>query len=156
MILYRLVIADWTVLDPAHRVYPVFERDNFRCMVPGCSARGNLHDHHIDFKSHGGSNELFNRLSLCWLHHRMLHDGVISVVGRADGVLFWRVGRSNPRYYCGVVRLPFIAGAPKAARRRHADDTRGAGAHSRGRRGLPHRGPKRADDSRGKRLTAAV
>jgi hypothetical protein len=35
----------------------VFERDGWRCTVPGCSSYRNLHNHHIEFRSHGGSDD---------------------------------------------------------------------------------------------------
>lgn len=113
VILYRLVIADWTMVDPAHRIDPVFERDNHRCMVPGCSARGLLHDHHLEWRSRGGSNALSNRTTLCVFHHRELHEGRLAVYGRADGVLFWKIGRSTPRYYRGLMRLELIDEVPR-------------------------------------------
>ena len=70
----------------------VFERDGWRCTVPGCSSYRNLHDHHIQFRSHGGSDELWNRIALCAAHHhRSVHAGIgrIRIRGRApDGVRF--------------------------------------------------------------------
>src|SRR5207245_1616073 len=43
------VQAEWTA-QPRHRD-PVFERDRWRCAVPACTSRRNLHDHHILFRS---------------------------------------------------------------------------------------------------------
>jgi hypothetical protein len=70
--------------------YRVFERDGWRCTVPGCSSRRNLHDHHIRFRSAGGSNELENRTTLCaWHHLRGVHAGIVGLRGRApDGLRF--------------------------------------------------------------------
>ena len=45
--------------------YPLFERDGWRCRVPGCSAYGPLHLHHITFRSHGGGDEPENLITLC-------------------------------------------------------------------------------------------
>lgn len=115
--LYRLVIAQWSTRDPAHRTDPVFERDDYRCMVPGCGARGFLHDHHIDFRAHGGSNALHNRITLCVFHHGLLHEGRVAVFGRADGVLVWKLGQSSPRIYHGLMRLPASAGALQPTKR---------------------------------------
>ena len=47
----------------------VYERDGWRCTVPGCTSYRNLHDHHIQFRSAGGSDELSNRTTLCVAHH---------------------------------------------------------------------------------------
>ena len=50
----------------------------------------NLQDHHIVFRSAGGSNDLENRVALCAFHHlRGLHGGTIRYTGRApDGLRF--------------------------------------------------------------------
>jgi hypothetical protein len=45
--------------------YPLFERDGWRCSVPGCSAHGPLHLHHIVFRAHGGGDEAENLTSMC-------------------------------------------------------------------------------------------
>ncbi|HXK24113.1 MAG TPA: hypothetical protein VMS55_15705 [Myxococcota bacterium] len=50
-------LATWLARDPgARRPDPVIERDGYRCAVPGCTSRRNLHDHHIEFRSAGGSD----------------------------------------------------------------------------------------------------
>ena len=57
----------------AHRV---FARDGWRCTVPGCSSYRELHDHHIRFRSAGGSDAESNRTTLCaWHHLRGVHAG---------------------------------------------------------------------------------
>src|SRR5438094_5264731 len=40
-----------------------------RCAVPACSSRRNLHDHHIIFRSRGGTNRRENRITVCAWHH---------------------------------------------------------------------------------------
>jgi hypothetical protein len=76
------------------REHRVFARDGWRCSVPGCTSYSNLQDHHIDFRSRGGSNDLANRTALCaWHHLRALHvDGVVRVKGRAPGGLRFELG----------------------------------------------------------------
>ena len=74
-------------IPPDHRV---FERDGWRCTVPGCTSYRNLHDHHIQYRSHGGSDELWNRTTLCAAHHqRSVHEGIgrIRIRGRAPDEL---------------------------------------------------------------------
>ena len=83
----------WALPNPkVPREHRVFERDGWRCTVPGCSSYRNLHDHHIQFRSHGGSDELWNRTALCAAHHqRAVHQGIgrIRIRGRApDGLRF--------------------------------------------------------------------
>ncbi|TMA29205.1 MAG: HNH endonuclease [Deltaproteobacteria bacterium] len=83
----------WALPNPkVPREHRVFERDGWRCTVPGCSSYRNLHDHHIQFRSHGGPDELWNRTALCAAHHqRAVHQGIgrIRIRGRApDGLRF--------------------------------------------------------------------
>ena len=72
------------------RAHRVFERDGWRCTAPGCSSYRNLQDHHIVFRSRGGSDVLANRTTLCaWHHLRGVHAGVVDCRGRApDGIHF--------------------------------------------------------------------
>ena len=55
------VIATWLEQSAQFEDYADFERDDFRCTVPACSARKNLHSHHIIFRSHQGPDEPWNR-----------------------------------------------------------------------------------------------
>ncbi len=83
------VIATWAQ-QPRHRD-PVFERDGWRCAVPGCTARRNLHDHHLLFRSRGGGNARENRITLCvWHHLHGIHGAASCAPGgvhrtRSDG-----------------------------------------------------------------------
>lgn len=68
----------------------VFARDGNRCRVPGCRSTAHLEVHHIIEQSRGGPNALWNLTLLCDGHHRALHDGMISVTGRAPYELEFR------------------------------------------------------------------
>jgi hypothetical protein len=73
--------------------YRVFERDGWRCTVPGCSARRNLHAHHIEFRSRGGSDALENQTTLCAVHHlRGVHAGRVRILGQAPSGLVYELG----------------------------------------------------------------
>jgi hypothetical protein len=76
-------------IPPEHRV---FERDGWRCTVPGCSSYRNLHSHHIQFRSDQGPDDAWNRTALCAAHHqRSVHEGIgrIRIRGRApDGLRY--------------------------------------------------------------------
>lgn len=72
---------------------PIFARDGWRCTVPGCSSRRNLHDHHIKFRSRGGLNTRDNRTAVCVAHHlHGLHDGTIRASGPAPSAIEWQLG----------------------------------------------------------------
>jgi hypothetical protein len=71
--LLRHVTAEWDA-RPRHRD-PIFERDGWRCVVPACTSRRNLHDHHLLFRSRGGGNARDNRITVCVWHHLHGLDG---------------------------------------------------------------------------------
>ncbi len=79
-----------------HRVpreHQVFERDGWRCTVPGCSSYRNLHDHHVVFRAVGGSDDLSNRTTLCaWHHLRGVHAARVRCSGNASEGLFFELG----------------------------------------------------------------
>jgi hypothetical protein len=73
----------------------VLLRNGGRCAVPGCS-RTARHMHHIEYRSRGGSDDEFNLLGLCVVHHlRGIHQGNLSVTGRAGERLEWRFGNGE-------------------------------------------------------------
>ena len=81
-----------------HRNWRVFERDGWRCAVPGCSSYRNLQEHHIRFRSAGGSNALENRITLCaWHHLRGVHAERLRISGRAPDALRFELGLSKGR-----------------------------------------------------------
>ncbi|HXC50268.1 MAG TPA: HNH endonuclease signature motif containing protein [Candidatus Limnocylindrales bacterium] len=84
-------LLEWTSA-PRHRD-PVFERDGWRCTVPGCSSRRNLHDHHVKFRSAGGSNARGNRTTVCAAHHlHGIHAGIVQASGLAPHDITWELG----------------------------------------------------------------
>jgi hypothetical protein len=75
------------------REHRVFERDGWRCTVPGCSSYRNLHDHHVVFRSAGGSDDPANRTTLCAFHHlRGVHAGRVRCLGEAPAGLVFELG----------------------------------------------------------------
>ncbi len=68
----------------------IFERDGWRCAVPGCTSQRNLHEHHVAFRSLGGGDAPENRVTLCaWHHLRGVHSGLLRIRGAApDGLRF--------------------------------------------------------------------
>lgn len=84
----------------------ILERDSYQCVYPGCGARSGLHPHHIEFRNRFGTKTRAerdapsNQLTVCALHHRMLHSGVISVKGRAPDKVEW----SQPEVMVAAMR----------------------------------------------------
>ena len=89
--LLRHVLRYWESTRRHHD--PIFARDGWRCTVPACSSRRNLHDHHIEFRSRGGANTRDNRTTVCAAHHlHGLHDGTIRAWGTAPAAIEWQLG----------------------------------------------------------------
>jgi len=80
--------------DSGHRVRrQALERAGYRCEVPGCVCRTNLHVHHIQRRSQGGSDELSNLAVVCAAHHlRHLHGGTMRVEGADPATRIWEMG----------------------------------------------------------------
>jgi len=70
----------------------VLARDHHRCTVAGCRSARNLDLHHIVYQGDGGGHELWNITAVCAGHHKQLHDGALTIRGKApDGLEFaWR------------------------------------------------------------------
>lgn len=71
----------------------VLDRDNRQCQVCGTTRENALQLHHIQYRSHGGSHEQWNLVTLCATHHDAVHQGRIFIkLKEIDGVLhaFWR------------------------------------------------------------------
>jgi len=96
-------IATWLRAGRAFRDYAEFERDGWRCTVPGCSARRNLQSHHIRYRSAGGPDVAWNRTTLCAFHHlRGVHGGTVAIRGRAPDGLEFELGVG--RFRSGDIR----------------------------------------------------
>ena len=73
--------------------YAIYERDGWRCAVPGCTCTGPLNAHHIKLRSQGGSDEPSNLITVCFFHHiEFIHNARIRVKGRAPDELIWELG----------------------------------------------------------------
>jgi len=86
-------LSSWGASARVAARHRVFARDGWRCAAPGCSSMDNLHDHHIRFRSAGGSDAPENRVTLCAFHHlRGVHAGLMRCVGRAPDGIRWELG----------------------------------------------------------------
>jgi hypothetical protein len=57
------------------------------CTVPGCRSANNVDIHHIKLRKDGGGHQPWNLTTLCSGHHQRLHDGLLSMEGRAPDQL---------------------------------------------------------------------
>jgi hypothetical protein len=86
-------ITTWLEAGQQFEDYADFERDGYRCTVPGCTARRNLQSHHVRFRSAGGPDTPWNRTTLCASHHhRGVHAGRVHIRGRAPDRLLYELG----------------------------------------------------------------
>ena len=70
----------------------VLLREDGLCAVPGCS-RPAQHEHHMRYRSQGGSDDPTNLVGLCAMHHlRGVHGGWLTVAGCAGERLEWEFG----------------------------------------------------------------
>ena len=103
-------LATWQP-EKQSREHAVFERDGWRCTVPGCTSYRNLQSHHVVFRSAGGSDDPSNLTTLCaWHHLRGVHGHVLRCTGAAPGRLRFEFGLRADRpplavYRSGEVRM---------------------------------------------------
>ncbi len=68
------------------RLRRALEHRHPTCAVPGCGATRGLHAHHIRHWEDGGDTELDNLVLVCPYHHRLHHNGVITITGPAQSL----------------------------------------------------------------------
>lgn len=96
-----LLLSEYLMAEKAHHKAAqnskVLERDGYKCQVPGCSNRRNIHAHHLIFRSKGGSDIISNLLSLCTAHHlwilHILHG--LKIEGTAPDSLIFTFGPNS-------------------------------------------------------------
>lgn len=84
----------WETHDPNRKPkqHKVLKRDEYHCMVPGCTRRADLQAHHAHYRSLGGPDVLENKVALCAVHHAMRHAGLLRIHGTAPGDLIFEMG----------------------------------------------------------------
>jgi hypothetical protein len=83
------------------------------CCYPGCDRKRHTQGHHLQHWADGGETKLDNLMSLCWFHHRLVHEGGYGVRRTDDGLFVFtrpdgtRVERNGARRFSGnVANLP--------------------------------------------------
>jgi hypothetical protein len=77
--------ATRTIPAPTRRA--VLARDHHRCRIPGCTMSVYVDVHHIDPFGQGGGHAMSNLVTLCTLHHKLHHDGIIVITGHAGALV---------------------------------------------------------------------
>ena len=67
------------------------------CRFPGCTHQRYLDAHHIEHWADGGDTKLSNLVTLCRLHHRLVHEGQITVEAQDRGG--WRFLHPDGRHF---------------------------------------------------------
>jgi hypothetical protein len=73
------------------------------CRFPGCTHQRYVDAHHIEHWADGGETKLSNLVTLCRLHHRLVHEGQIRIETPSSGG--WRFVRPDGRHY-ELIRCP--------------------------------------------------
>ncbi len=79
----ELIGAGRTTRAISRRLRRALEHRHPTCAVPGCGATRGLHAHHIEHWEDGGPTELVNLVLVCPYHHRLHHQGHITITGPA-------------------------------------------------------------------------
>ncbi len=79
--------AGRTTRTISRRLRRALEQRHPSCAVPGCGATRGLHAHHIRHWEDGGATELANLVLVCPYHHRLHHQGYLTITGPADNLL---------------------------------------------------------------------
>jgi hypothetical protein len=56
------------------------------CRFPGCDRTRYTEGHHVNHWAEGGETKLSNLITLCWFHHRLVHEGGFGLRTTDDGV----------------------------------------------------------------------
>ena len=76
--------------DDGGFVRSIAERDGWKCTRPGCGSRTALQGDHIEARSQGGSDDDWNKTTLCAVCHHAKTTGLLKVGGRAPDGLTWQ------------------------------------------------------------------
>ena len=92
----RVIFAESVPIDvgrATRAIHPATRRAlrarDKHCRWPGCDRPINwTSPHHLEFWGRGGPTKPPNLLSLCWFHHRLVHEGGWQVVKAGEGYQF--------------------------------------------------------------------
>ena len=93
-------------LEKIARRHPIHERDRWMCAAPGCSRTGRFHRHHVIPRSRDGPDEPWALVSVCSVHHALIHDRLVGCWLDLERVFARGDGSSRERVMWGFGRLP--------------------------------------------------
>jgi uncharacterized protein DUF222/HNH endonuclease len=79
----RVIASGRATRTVSRRLRRALEHRDRCCVIPGCGATRGLHAHHIRHWEDGGLTELDNLVLVCPYHHRLHHQGGITITGPA-------------------------------------------------------------------------
>src|SRR5712671_5450737 len=74
------------------------------CRFPGCCNKRYTHGHHVEHWANGGETKLRNLITLCYFHHRLVHEGGWNVQVLDDGA--FRFLRPNGEALDASIQAP--------------------------------------------------
>jgi len=89
------------------------------CRFPGCTHQRFMDAHHIEHWADGGETKLTNLVSLCRLHHRLVHEGEISIQTLPDGT--WRFLHPDGRHFEVIAVMPDLDYDGEELQRTHTE-----------------------------------
>jgi hypothetical protein len=90
--------------DLATFKHQVLAADGYRCAVKGCKcdSKNGLHAHHIVYRSHEGSDDISNGITLCPVEHDKVHNGTrilgVLYTGRAYMLMILRSHKGDKNF----------------------------------------------------------
>lgn len=93
----------------------VLHRDRQWCAVPACSNTLWLDVHHVIERHRGGGNEEDNLITVCDVHHRVVHEGLLAIHRVDDAFAFEFLDGRRAQTVPGVLRSR-TASSGKSAR----------------------------------------
>jgi hypothetical protein len=89
------------------------------CRFPGCTHQRYVDAHHIEHWADGGETKLANLVTLCRLHHRLVHEGEILIDPLPGGG--WRFLHPDGRHFELIRRTQTVSYDAEELERTHAE-----------------------------------
>ncbi len=84
----------------------VLRRDEHRCR--NCTCHLDVEVHHIQFRSHGGTNDSHNLVTLCGTCHAAVHRRLLFIAGDPNNELQFTSANGDPIHRGGQPPAPLL------------------------------------------------